>query len=206
MIVKEKKDIKGRTVNLEEWKVKLQADFPFMEQDPKDEHNIYRKFGFECFGGWSQLIRDCCIAIVLRYAEDGIGLNDIDFEPVQIKEKFGTLRFYYGFKDTPCGIAAFDFIGSGTSLRFEPGNDIDDDQIKRLRHDIYLIVREAEEKSKHTCEFCGAEGELRNDSDNGIYWIQTLCEDCHERRIRKAIETREKISLEEIKKIWENNG
>lgn len=53
MVVKEKKDFKGKTVSLEGWKVKLQEDFPFMEQDPDDEYNTYRKWVFECSGGIS---------------------------------------------------------------------------------------------------------------------------------------------------------
>ena len=191
-----------------DWKIKLQEEFPFMRQNNVEEEcNLYKRWGFECSGGWYQLLKECCKAIVARYAEDDIGINDIDFEPAQIKEKFGTLRFYYGFKDAPCRIAAFDSIGSGTSLRFEPGNDDDDDQTKSLRSDISLIVRVAEEKSRHTCEVCGAEGELRNDSDVGIGWVQTLCDSCHESRLKKTIERREKRKkmfpedfLKEIKK------
>lgn len=191
-----------------DWKIKLQEEFPFMRQNNVEEEcNLYKRWGFECSGGWYQLLKECCKAIVARYAEDDIGINDIDFEPAQIKEKFGTLRFYYGFKDAPCRIAAFDSIGSSTSLRFEPRNDDDDDQTKSLRSDISLIVREAEEKSRHTCEVCGAEGELRNDSNVGIGWVQTLCDSCHESRLKKTIERREKRKkmfpedfLKEIKK------
>lgn len=62
------------------------------------------------------MLRECCESIVARYAEDGIGLDDIDFEPAQIKEKFGTLRFYYGYTDAPCGIAAFDNLATGESI------------------------------------------------------------------------------------------
>ena len=56
--------------------IKLQEDFPFMEQDPDDDHNIYRKWSFECSDGWYQLLRVCCKSIVARYAEDGIGIDD----------------------------------------------------------------------------------------------------------------------------------
>lgn len=47
-----------------------------MEQDPDDDHNIYRKWSFECSDGWYQLLRVCCKSIVARYAEDGIGIDD----------------------------------------------------------------------------------------------------------------------------------
>jgi hypothetical protein len=189
MVVKEKKNFRGEMISLENWEIKLQEDFPFMEQDPEDDHNIYGKWGFECSGGWYRLLRECCEAIVARYAEDGIGINDIDFEPAQIKEKFGTLRFYYGYIDAPCGIAAIDIIATGESIRPEPvaEGDMDDAKAGR-RRDIRAIVRTAEEKSRHTCEICGAEGKLRDDSDKGIYWMKTLCDSCHEIRIKEAEE------------------
>ncbi len=209
------KIVNGEMVSVDKWKLVLQKDFPFMEQDPNDEHNIYRKYGFECDRGWYQLLRECCEKIVQRYAEDGIEIDDIDFVPAQIKEKFGTLRFYYGYTDAPCGIAAFDNLATGESIRFEPKADGDIDDAKaKLRQDIRSIVRTAEEKSKHTCEVCGAEGKLRNDSDVGIHWVRTLCDSCHKDRIKKSIETREKRKnmspaemLNEIKKnIEKKNG
>ena len=203
MVVKEKEDFRGKRVPLDEWEIKLQEDFPFMEQNPDDE-NIYRKWGFECSGGWYQLLRECCEAIVARYAEDGIGLDNIDFEPAQIKEKFGTLRFYYGYTDAPCGIAAFDNLATGESIRFEPKSEgeVDDAKAKR-RQDIRAIVRSAEQKSKSTCEVCGADGELRIDSDVGIHWVQTLCNDCHENRIKNVMEAKKKRK-QMIKEIIEN--
>ena len=148
------------------WEIELRDEFPFMRPDKiEEEHNHYKLWGCECWVGWYQLLRDCCEAIAARYAEDGIGIDDIDFEPTQVKEKFGTLRFNYGYTE-----------------------DNTDDAKTKLRQDIQSIVHSAEEKSKHTCEVCGAEGELRNDSDIGIYWIRTLCDACHEERIKVRLE------------------
>ena len=169
----------------EMWQALLQKEFPFMQQDSKDAHNIYKTWGFECSGGWYQLLRECCEAIVARYTEDG--LEEIDFVPEQIKEKFGTLRFYYSYTDAPCKIAAFDNLATGETIRFEP--KVDDAKAK-LRHDIRLIVRSAERKSQCTCEVCGADGELRNDSEIGIYWVQTLCDTCHANRIKKMMDAK----------------
>ena len=186
--------IDGELKSVAKWEMMLQH-FPFMRQDPdSDGSNIYLKWGLECDAGWAGLLRECCQAIVGRYAQDGIPPEDIDFTPTQIKEKFGTLRFYYGYTDAPCGIAAFDNLSTGQSVRFEPKaeSDIDDATAKR-RQDIRSVVRTAEEKSKHTCEVCGAEGKLRNDSDLGIHWVRTLCDSCHEDRIKKAIEKRKKM-------------
>ena len=68
----------------------------------------------------------------------------------QVKEKFGGLRVYV------------DFHG-----------DIDAEDVKQI-HDM---IDDAESKSLHTCESCGAIGEVRT-----IGWIKTLCDDCHNDR------------------------
>ena len=166
----------------QDWRIKLQMDFPFMKQNQVEgEKNLYRRYGFECAGGWYPLLRECCEEITKRYAKEGIKPEDIDFEPAQIKEKFGTLRFYYGYQDAPCGIAAIDMIG-GSSIRFDAGNEDDDEQTKIFRQDIARIVHGAEEKSAHTCEHCGAEGTLRK--EGGFTWILTLCDACQEKRMQ----------------------
>ena len=179
-----------------EWELKLQEEFPFMKQNNVDEEqNLYRRFGCDCGNGWYELLRDCCMQITERYAEAGV---PIDFVPAQIKEKFGTLRFYYGYKDTPCGISAFDFLGSGKSIRIEPGNEHEDEQKNKLRHDIAGIVRAAEERSKHTCERCGAEGVLRTD----LSWIQTLCDTCYAAKI-KALKEGRNYRADKARQIYE---
>ena len=88
----------------EEFEIRLQEEFPFMKRDmsdiPLEErgkiHNIYQAWGCECSKGWYSLINELCQAITERYAEDGISSEGIDLEVLQIKEKFATLRFYYG--------------------------------------------------------------------------------------------------------------
>ncbi|NLM19030.1 MAG: hypothetical protein GX217_03280 [Clostridiaceae bacterium] len=171
-------------------------EFPFMKQNNvKEEHNIYRRWGFECSSGWYELLRNCCQQITDRYAEAGV---PIDFVPAQIKEKFGTLRFYYGYEDAPCGIAAIDNLWDGTSIRFEPGNECDDEEKKKLRHDIAGIVRVAEERSKHTCEICSKQGIIRTD----LSWIKTLCDSCYDAR-KIAIEEKKKERAEKAKEIYE---
>lgn len=164
---------------MREWQSKLQEEFPFMDRNSiADERNIYRKYGFECGGGWYELLRDCCQKITKRFAEEGV---PIDLIPAQIKEKFGTLRFYYGYVDAPCGIAAFDNLLSGTSIRPVPGvTDEVDEKKRKLRQDIAKIVHEAEERSAVTCEICGKEGSLKTIGGR----VDTLCDQCFEDTIR----------------------
>jgi hypothetical protein len=69
----------------------------------------------------------------------------------QVKEKFGTLRFYFHVKQ--------------------------DDEIdhRALFNQIFAIVSEAEERSRGVCEKCGAPGALYG-NDTG--WLKVLCDDC----------------------------
>ena len=82
-------------------------------------------------------------------------------------------------------IHAFDMLG-GASIRFEPGNKDDSEEKKQLRRAISEIVSDAEKRSGHICEFCGAAGELRKD----LGWLRTLCDDCYE-KMRKGIGDRD---------------
>jgi len=75
--------------------------------------------------------------IVLKLNEEIMAIQP-DYEIAQIKEKFGTLRFY---------------IGAGTD-------------------ETHKLIDEAEAKTAHTCEVCGAPGEARHDG-----WVKTLCDE-----------------------------
>jgi hypothetical protein len=63
------------------WHARIVADYP--DQFP-DGH-----FAFECLGGWRYLIREMCRRVALLPEEARSG-----FRWTQIKEKFGTGRFY----------------------------------------------------------------------------------------------------------------
>ena len=101
-------------------------------------------------------------------------------EILQIKEKFGTLRFYYKFKGVSGELQAIDFLGVA-SLRFEPQNCEDNEEKKKLRHDISELVRGYEKRSAHICEYCGERGMFRMD----MPWKKTLCDDCYNAYLRK---------------------
>jgi len=73
---------------------KLRAEFPEMFR-PVKIHKAWSAVPCEisCGNGWYELIRDLCYAIM----KCGIGE---EFYAVQVKEKFGGLRFYvYGSSD-----------------------------------------------------------------------------------------------------------
>lgn len=90
------------------------------------------------------------------------------FRVMQIKEKFGGLRFYVDLN----GRTDFtvDLIGVGR-LRI-PDQDQEGVSARPAELDrIHELIRAAEREAAITCEVCGAPGELRRDG-----WLLTLCE------------------------------
>lgn len=91
--------------------------------------------------GWDQL--------VCQLIENIVSISSNEIKVLQIKEKFGGLRFYY------------------TTLR-------DGDLISCGKKEIKDLVDAAENKSYSVCQDCGLEGSQC--SNQG--WIFTLCEKC----------------------------
>lgn len=156
----------------DELELKLAEEFPFMQgkktlQEQKAEGRIsdlYSAFGCDVGDGWYELLHDMCSEIMEAYQKAGEPVNLV---VDQVKEKFGTLRFYYHFEGQPQTLHAFDFLG-GPSMRFQQ-------QENNLQKVIANIVRNAEEQSGTICEKCGKPGTLRKD----LRWILTLCDDCY---------------------------
>jgi hypothetical protein len=90
--------------------------------------------------GWYQIVVDCDRD--LRYIDPNYSIQ-------QIKEKFGTLRYY-----------------------FQPS--IPDVRVESI---MEAIVDAAERKSEYTCERCGKADGTVSLRDGG--WLKTLCDDCH---------------------------
>ena len=81
-----------------ELEMKLAEEFAFLRRaETRQEgriENLFQAFGYECGDGWYELLRGLCGQIVSAYEEAG---QPVDIVIDQIKEKFGTLRFYYHF-------------------------------------------------------------------------------------------------------------
>ena len=81
----------------------------FKEKDlPPSQSNMC--FGFECDGGWYNLIDTLC-SLIQNEQTYRLNQKDSNYSPVrvnQVKEKFGGLRFYYtGGNDIIAGLVAF---------------------------------------------------------------------------------------------------
>lgn len=99
-------------------------------------------------------IGDGWIPIVIELDQKLLELYP-NYKISQIKEKFGTLRYYVE------GIPYFEDDGETRT----PGS---------------LLIDEAEGKTMETCENCGAPGEPRYGG-----WVKTLCDDCDKERTRR---------------------
>lgn len=126
----------------------LESAFKFMVKHPLKNpdfiEDLYSAFGCECRDGWYELLYNLCDEIneiYLNYEiEPNITVN-------QVKEKFGTLKFYYS-------------IPSDTDINLV--NEIDE------------VVDRYSRKSEVTCEVCGQQGKLRQDT---VRW-EVLCDSC----------------------------
>lgn len=153
--------------------LQLEEDFKFMKRDrTSDTDNMYQMFGCECGDGWYNLIHDLCEAISGRYAKENMPVDIVVF---QVKQKFASLRFYYGFTKS---IHEMYPMSDCIKMPLEE----DDSDRRELEKDIAEIVWEFEEKSKTTCEVCGRESRLRNE----LIWKQTLCDKCYEKYQKKT--------------------
>lgn len=89
-------------------------------------------YGLECGDGWFDIIRDLVVKLVELSKETPRAF--VGFSIAQIKEKFGTLRFYTAHGDGYDG------------------------QVYRR---IMALVQGAEHASSRTCELCGKEAKLK---------------------------------------------
>ena len=84
----------------------------------------------------------------------------------QVKEKYGTLRFYW-------------FTSFNTIETDRDEIDIvtmkEKEEVSNLINELHDVVSKYEVKSESVCEKCGNKGKLRDD----LRWIRTLCKSCY---------------------------
>lgn len=107
-----------------------------------------------CTGiGWSDLLDKVC-----EEAQLIANVTGIQMIADQVKEKYGSLRWYFHTIRTPV----------------LPTEDTLTDEQSRIWHNIIDdLVQQAEDKSEHTCEECGEYGKVC-----GTGWYRTLCKTC----------------------------
>lgn len=131
---------------------KLFNDFPeiFAGKDKPIPKSLLL-FGLECDDGWYDLVYNLCKKLKLL-----MDLTGIMVEAMQVKEKYGTLRFYAGTRTPP---------------KLSPTGDFNE----VLCEIIDDLINEAENRSAFICEICGdRSGSLAHKGS----WFKTLCNKC----------------------------
>ena len=128
--------------------------FPRLYRDalaPKGEQGCMA-WGLSVGDGWHDLIVRISVAIEMLAEQHGLTTEQWP-RVVQVKEKFGTLRF---------------------SIRFEY-DEATHEQLQDVREESYRVKEEIACESEHTCERCGAPGALRKDG-----WMHVHCDHCED--------------------------
>lgn len=113
---------------------------------------LYSKLsGFECSRGWYDLIDQ----LSQKIEEINLKFENPEHKiyAVQVKQKFGGLRFYTEISDS-----LFD----------------DEEQQESIQQIVYDLTAIAETKSYTICEHCGLPGTTTNNRR----YVETLCEKC----------------------------
>jgi hypothetical protein len=169
----------------EELAQQIIAEYPKAFKDyGGDMRETCLHWGFECGPGWFKILKD--LATELKH-EDVLETITVD----QVKEKFGTIRFYVSFDNLPKG--RFDNILHVLGDQFFSTSHIGKilcsipmirvytighffhDMMKSRQYvkKMYKIISKYENMTAHTCESCGEKGKL-----NPKGWISCLCDPC----------------------------
>ena len=139
---------------------RLAEEFPFMRKRISLNEqmaagavtDLYSAYGCENRNGWYELLRGLCREITEIYEKYGC---PVELIPDQVKEKYGTLRFYYSLPSA------------------------DDEIHKNIAKEIREAVVKYERLSGEVCEECGKSGKLHHE----LPYICVLCDDCYRNTI-----------------------
>lgn len=154
--------------------------FPILFQDNKKPMNqTCMCWGIECPIGWYHIMEQLCT--VLEYYNIEFSKNHgIAIIADQVKEKFGTLRFYFTVREV-------DKDGVEKDPDTTEDSRISTEENKRRILMDYLelladqIIEEAENLTENTCANCG----VPLDRDNKVEtkgWITYICKECDAKR------------------------
>lgn len=167
---------------------KLREAFPFMKRRRLSEgedwrgSEPYNVWGIEVGDGWFQLLYDLCSEIMALHEKHKMPLRiRID----DIKEKYGGLRFYYGFN-----------VSEQEDELYYDKDGHPSESFNALAEEIDEVVTNYEDKSETVCERCGEPGKLRCYNK----WELTRCNPCYEEYVKER-EAMEKRMEEERKEL-----
>lgn len=157
------------------------ARFPILFQErSKPMNETCMCWGIDCPIGWYHIIEQLCT--VLEFYNIDIGKKyHLAIIAEQVKEKFGTLRFYFNIHH----------VNDEGVIDYEteyPDVRIQSDYLDML---ACSAIDEAEELTEKTCADCGIPLDDKNTVETKG-WITYICKDCDEERKKKTQEWIEK--------------
>lgn len=149
--------------------------YPMMFRDYRgDMTKTCMAWGMSCGDGWFSLLDEMCHKITTMTKK-----TDTEVIAHQVKEKFGSLRFYYGiegpmtyFQKVNWKIRTF-MCSRKWGVRYNKINNFRKKYYKNLNEKLSDIISDAEMKSYDICETCGQPGERKGGS-----WVTTSCDEC----------------------------
>ena len=144
-------------------------------------------WGIECPKGWYNILEQLCTE--LEYSNlDSVAKWGMAIVAEQVKEKFGTLRFYFDVRN----------VDSNGKIDNEHQNcKLNDVQSKIVSEHIYMfaqhLINEAVHMTEETCADCGIPLTPYNKVETEG-WISYICKKCNEKREkyrRECIESEE---------------
>jgi len=156
--------------------LKLVEKYPLIFKEyGGDIRNTCMGWGLSCSDGWFKLIYNLCEDITKI-----IGNKNIEVVAVQVKEKFGGLRFYYVTINTKItksnklsNIIQQNMFSRKLGKQYWAIVNFRKRFLRTTEEKIYDLIEQAERDSYKICEICGRPGEAR-----GGGWIKTLCDKC----------------------------
>jgi hypothetical protein len=131
-------------------------------------------WGIECPKGWWHILDQLCTVLEFHNLEfkDKYGIAIV---ADQVKEKFGTLRFYYTIRDV-------DKDGVVVEMCAEDTRVADEENRRRIAIDYLEMladkyIEEAEDLTYNTCARCGVPLEKDNKVETKG-WITYICKEC----------------------------
>lgn len=124
-----------------------------------------QNIGFCVPKGWLSGFAKLCAKVDQALGEDKRG-----FHWTQLKEKFGSARFYYGFGKHKAD-AHVDISSPSAAVSSVIRAKGKDKDFEMVRDVIFKMVQDASEETKKACLVCGTHGEL----DRGDGYMLVLC-------------------------------
>lgn len=125
-----------------------------------------KNLGFGIANGWLPEFTELC-----KNIDDLLGENKRGFHWVQLKEKFGTARYYWSIKGRKDSVRV-DFISPKKVASYETNQPAAKGQPQALFDLLSEMIDAAESKTRKQCIVCGAPGKF--DQQEG--YVLMLCD------------------------------